>query len=69
MNPSDPQFLYIVLVLPALFGIVMFGDGINKLIHKNEHGYLTLIFGVLFLVLYYSGISSFQHTFFGNNVK
>jgi len=60
MNPSEPQFLYIVLVLPALFGIVMLGDGINKLIHRNNHGYITIIFGILFFVLVFLGYLFFS---------
>jgi len=60
MNPSDPQFIYIVLVLPALFGITLFGDGINKLIHKNEHGYMTLTFGILFFLMVFFGYLFFS---------
>jgi len=67
MSPSDPQFLYFVLVLPALFGITMFGDGINKLIHKNNHGYVTLIFGVLFFVLVLLGYLFFSTYLIGTN--
>jgi len=60
MNPSDPQFLYLVLVLPALFGITLLGDGMNKLIHKNSHGYITLIFGLLFFLLVFFGYLFFS---------
>lgn len=60
MNPNDPQFLYLVLVLPALFGITLLGDGINKLIHKNNHGYITLIFGFLFFLLVFFGYLFFS---------
>ena len=51
MKPSDPQFLYIILVLPVLFGITLIGDGINKLIHNNSSGIITLVFGFLFFAL------------------
>jgi len=60
MNPSDPQFLYIILVLPALFGITLVGDGIYKLIHENTSGTITLVFGFLFFALVVFGYIFFS---------
>lgn len=59
MNPNDPQFLYIILVLPALFGITLIGDGINKLVRNNASGIITLVFGFLFF-----GLVVFGYIFF-----
>lgn len=59
MNPNDPQFLYIILVLPALFGITLIGDEINKLVHNNASGIITLVFGFLFF-----GLVVFGYIFF-----
>ncbi|OGM12911.1 hypothetical protein A3A76_00410 [Candidatus Woesebacteria bacterium RIFCSPLOWO2_01_FULL_39_23] len=51
MKPSDPQFLYLILVLPGLFGLALVGDGINKIIHDDSGGYISLIFGVIFFAV------------------
>ena len=60
MSPSDPQFIYIVLLLPAMFGVTMVGDGLNKLFHKNDSGYVTLVFGLLFFLLVFFGYIFFS---------
>lgn len=49
MTATDPQFLYMVLVLPALFGLTLIGEGISKLIHEETGGWISLIFGFLFI--------------------
>lgn len=51
MLPNDPQFLYLVLVLPSLFGLTLVGDGLNKVVHGDVGGYISIIFGVLFLAV------------------
>lgn len=47
--PTDPQFLYMVLVLPSLFGLTLVGDGLNKIIHEETGGIISIIFGVIFI--------------------
>lgn len=50
MSPTDPQFLYMILVLPSLFGLTLIGDGVNKVVHEeNSGGVLSIIFGVVFI--------------------
>ena len=51
MNATDPQFLYMILVLPALFGLTLIGEGLNKVIHEEWNGVISIIFGVLFLMI------------------
>ena len=51
MNANDPQFLYMILVLPALFGLTLIGEGLNKVIHEEWNGVISIIFGVLFLMI------------------
>ena len=51
MSPTDPQFLYMILVLPSLFGLTLIGDGLNKLLHDEGGGLVSIIFGLLFIVL------------------
>ncbi|MFC1649451.1 hypothetical protein ACFL2C_01900 [Patescibacteria group bacterium] len=47
--PADPQFLYMVLILPSLFGLTLVGDGLNKIIHEETGGIISIIFGVIFI--------------------
>ena len=49
MTTTDPQFLYMILVLPSLFGLTLLGEGINKVIHEEDGGILSIIFGFMFL--------------------
>lgn len=49
MTPSDPQFLYIILVLPSLFGLVLVGEGINKVVHEEWAGLISVVFGLVFI--------------------
>ena len=49
MSTSDPQFLYMILVLPSLFGLTLVGDGLNKVIHEEYSGVLSIVFGFLFI--------------------
>jgi len=62
MLTRDPQFLYLVLILPTLFGLTLLGDGINKIVHEEPGGIISLIFGIIFLgvvVVYYFFFSSY----------
>ncbi len=62
MQPTDPQFLYMILVLPSLFGLTLIGEGITKLVHEENGGWISLVFGslfvavVLFAYLFFSSI-------------
>lgn len=63
MITSDPQFLYMVLVLPSLFGLTLLGEGLNKVIHEEWSGILSIIFGFMFL-----GAVVFTYLFFSSYV-
>ena len=58
---NDPQFLYMILVLPSLFGLTLVGEGISKVIHEDWGGVLSIVFGLLFL-----GIVVFAYFFFSS---
>lgn len=64
MSPSDPQFLYMILVLPSLFGLTLIGEGVSKVIHEDNGGWLSIIFGVLFI-----GVVIFAYFFFSTMLK
>ena len=49
MSANDPQFLYMVLILPTLFGLTLVGEGLNKVLKNELAGWLSLIFGALFI--------------------
>lgn len=61
MTTADPQFLYMVLVLPTLFGLTLLGEGLNKIIHEDWHGVISVILGVIFI-----GIDLFAYFFFSS---
>ena len=64
MNPTDPQFLYIVLILPSLFGLTLVGEGLNKVLKDEMQGIVSLIIGVLFI-----GIVIFAYFFLSTNLN
>lgn len=43
---DSKQIIYILLILPTLFGLIFFGYGISKIIHLDKSGYVNLIVGV-----------------------
>jgi hypothetical protein len=61
MTSLDPQFLYMILVLPSLFGLTLLGEGINKIIHEESGGIISVIFGFMFI-----GVVVFAYLFFSS---
>ncbi len=61
MKPTDPQFLYMILVLPSLFGLTLVGDGLNKVMHEESSGIISIIFGLIFI-----GVVIFAFLFFSS---
>ncbi len=51
MRPTDPQFLYMILILPGLFGLTLVGEGISKLLHEESGGWISVIFGIIFIAV------------------
>ena len=49
MSPTDPQFLYMVLILPSLFGLTLIGEGLNKIIKEEKQGWVSFLSGILFI--------------------
>ena len=49
MIVTEPQFLYLILTLPALFGITLIGEGINKILHQEWSGLVSVFFGIVFI--------------------
>lgn len=61
MTTVDPQFLYMILVLPSLFGLTLLGEGLNKVIHEEWNGVLSIVFGLMFI-----GVVIFAFVFFSS---
>ncbi|PIU03535.1 hypothetical protein COT44_02820 [Candidatus Shapirobacteria bacterium CG08_land_8_20_14_0_20_39_18] len=59
MSPNDPQFLYMILILPTLFGLTLMGEGLNKVLKSETQGWLSIVFGLLFI-----GVVIFAFIFF-----
>ena len=49
MNATEPQFLYMMLVLPTLFGLTLIGEGLNKILKSEQMGWVSVVFGTLFI--------------------
>ena len=61
MSSTDPQFLYMILILPSLFGLTLLGEGINKVMHEEYNGVLSIVFGFMFI-----GVVIFAYLFFSS---
>ena len=51
METTDPQFLYLALILPSLFGLTLIGEGLNKVLKNENQGLASLMIGLLFICL------------------
>ena len=60
MTTTDPQFMYMVLVLPGLFGLTLVGEGLYKVIHENFGGVINIVFGFGFISLVILGYFLFS---------
>jgi uncharacterized membrane protein len=49
MNPADPQFTYMVLILPSLFGLTLVGEGVSKVLKQQAKGWISVVAGVFFM--------------------
>jgi len=63
VKPNDPQFLYMILILPSLFGLTLVGEGLNKILKEEKSGWTSIIFGILFIV-----VVVFAYLFFSENL-
>ena len=61
MSTADPQFLYMILILPSLFGLTLIGDGLNKVVHEESGGMISIIFGLIFI-----SVVVFSYLFFSS---
>jgi hypothetical protein len=48
---TDPQFLAMVFILPGLFGFTLIGEGVNKIMNYDNHGWIGVVAGGLFVLI------------------
>ena len=51
MKINDAQVIYMILVLPTLFGLTLVGEGLNKVLKDENAGWVSIIFGLLFILV------------------
>jgi len=51
VKPTEPQFIYMILVLPTLFGLTLVGEGLNKVLKDEKAGWISIVFGILFILV------------------
>jgi heme/copper-type cytochrome/quinol oxidase subunit 2 len=67
MLPIDPQFVYIILLLPSLFGLTLIGEGFHKIAEEEMSGIISIIFGIIFIIiviaayLFFSSFLKYHH--------
>jgi len=59
MSIDSPQLLYLVLVIPGVFGLTLIAHGLNKIAHDDSGGYINFLFGLVFLA-----VVAFSYFFF-----
>jgi hypothetical protein len=48
---TDPHFLMMLFILPALFGLTLIGDGVNKMMNYDNRGWVTISIGSVFEII------------------
>ncbi len=64
MSIQEPQFLYMVLILPTLFGLTLIGEGLNRVLKSEMAGWMSIFFGVLFIL-----VVIFAYLFLSTGIK
>lgn len=51
MNYTEPTFLLTLFILPSLFGLTLIGEGVNKIMNYDNHGWVTVCTGSVFVIV------------------
>lgn len=49
MDVAGSQGLYMVLILPSMFGLTLVAEGIWKVMNQHFIGFLSIILGLMFV--------------------
>lgn len=64
----EPQYLYMIMILPSLFGLTLVGEGLNKVLKSESQGWMSIIFGLIFIVVVVGAYMFFAKSFVGADV-
>ena len=48
---ADTNFLMMIFVLPSLFGLTLIGEGVGKIMNYDNHGWLGVSVGAVFMII------------------
>jgi hypothetical protein len=51
MNYTDSSFLMMLFILPSLFGLTLIGEGVQKVMNYDNHGWIGISVGGVFVVI------------------
>lgn len=51
MNYNDTSFLMMLFILPSLFGLTLIGEGIQKIMNYDNHGWIGVSVGSVFVAI------------------
>lgn len=48
---TDTTFLMMLFILPSLFGFTLIGEGVQKIMNYDSHGWIGVAIGIVFVVI------------------
>ena len=51
MQYTDTSFLMMRFILPSLFGLTLIGEGVNKIMNYDNHGWINVSIGSVFVIV------------------
>ena len=51
MQYTDTSFLMMLFILPSLFGLTLIGEGVNKIMNYDNHGWINVSIGSVFVIV------------------
>lgn len=61
MNNTTAALTYALLIIPAIFSVVVIGQGVYKMKKQDKSGLITVALGISFLLLIPVGYMMFIH--------
>ena len=51
MNYPDTSVIMILFILPSLFGFILIGEGVSKIMNYDNRGWVGVLIGAVFVVI------------------
>ena len=51
MNYTDTSVIMILFILPSLFGFILIGEGVSKIMNYDNRGWVEVLIGAVFVVV------------------